>query len=315
MKRLMIIDLMNMAFRSYWGYAKKGYLSHNGKPTFMCYGTAITLNRLLRDYKPDYVVVCADGGGETFRHRMYTEYKSNRKPAPEDFISQLPDLYRMFDAFGIKVVRVPGVEADDLIGTVATTFPSEFREMEFTRGVDDRLETYIVSGDKDFMQLVKDDVFLVRQAAEGYETFGAEAVALKFGCKPEQVVDALAIIGDAVDMVPGVEGIGEKGAAQLVAAFGSLEKIYENLAFIKPALANKLAKSRDMAFLSKKLVTIDLAAPVSLKITDCAVPTDILRREELVKFYTELSFKSLIMASEIDGQIPDKFLSTFGDLP
>lgn len=304
MKKLMVVDLMNMAFRAYWGFAKNAYLTNKaGTPTFMCYGVAIALNRLLRDIGPDYVIIATDGGGHTFRHAMYKEYKSNRKESPDDFRSQLPDLFAMLAAYGFKVIKIPGTEADDIIGTIAARVKPE-----------DDVHTFIVSGDKDFMQLVNPHTFLVRQAAEGYETFGPEVVTQKFGVRPDQVVDALAIIGDAIDVVPGVKGIGEKGAAKLIAAFGSLEKIYENLAYITPKMAEKLAKSKDIAFLSKKLVTIDKDVPLDFGLSDCAVPADGLRRQELIDFYTQIGFKSLVQDPDTGNVIPDKFLTTFGDM-
>jgi DNA polymerase-1 len=301
----MVIDLMNLAFRSYHGFARQAYLSSQGKPTFMCYGTALALNRLLRDYGPDYVIVATDGGGKTFRHEMYAEYKGNRKPPPDDFISQLPDLFDMLNAYGFHVAKVKGVEADDLIGTISTRFAS------------DELEVYIVSGDKDFMQLVNKNVSLIRHAAEGYQIEGAESVMAKFGCRPDQVVDALAIIGDAVDAIPGVKGIGEKGAAGLIKAFGSLENIYANLymGLIKPGMVAKLAKSEKEAYLSKKLATIDTKIPLELDLEKCKAPADRFRRPELIEFYTKMGFKSLIQAPEDSNAIPDKFLTTFGEFP
>jgi len=302
MKKLMVVDLMNLAFRAYYGFAKEAYLSTDGKPTFMCYGIALGLNRLLRDYQPDYMVIAADGGGKTFRHEMYSDYKSNRKPPPDDFKAQIDGMYEMLAAYGFKVAKVPQVEADDLIGTVATKFAS------------DDLQVQIVSGDKDFMQLVNKNVLIVRHAAEGYTLMGADAVFDKFGVRPDQVVDALAIIGDAADVIPGVKGIGEVGAAALLNAFDTLEGVYANLGSIKTGMANKLAKSQDNAFLSKKLAKIDCAVPMDLDLESYRVPVEGLKRPELTEFYTKIGFKSLIQVADVGNEIPDKFLTTFGDL-
>lgn len=299
-KKLMIVDLMNLAFRSYHGFARNAYLSNaGGKPTFVCYGLAMLLNRLLRDYQPEYVLIATDGGGKTFRHDMYPLYKSGRSERPIDFTAQLDDMYAMLDAYGFKVVRKGGVEADDVIGAATSKFAS------------DEVQAYVVSGDKDFMQLVDKNTFLVRPTPEGYQTMGAEAVLDKFGVRPDQVIDAQAIIGDAADAVPGVKGIGEKGAAKLIKSFGTLEAIYENLAFISPALGNKLLASRDMAFLSKKLVTIDKTVPLDFDLEALKAPIEGLRRPELVAFFEAIGFKSMIQGVDVGNEIPEKFLTTF----
>lgn len=287
--KLLIVDLLNLAFRTYWGYKKHGALEYEGKPTFMCYGAALALNKLLWDYQPSHLIIASDGGGKTFRHDLYAGYKSNRNEAPDDFKAQMPELLEMIAAYGFQMIKFPGVEADDVIGTLARRFAGP------------ELPVYIVSGDKDFMQLVNDHTFLVRPTSTGFETFNKEIVSSKFGVKPDQVIDALAIIGDASDTVPGVHGIGEKGAANLIRAFGSLENIYSNISTIKPNLADKLAKSRDMAFLSKKLVTIDTEIPILITLSDCAVPVDVTLRPQVFEFYQRLGFKSLT------GEIPSEW--------
>lgn len=298
-KKIMIIDLMNLAFRSYWGFAKNGYLTMDGKPTFLCYGVATAFNFLLREWQPDYVLIAAEGGGQTFRHELFKDYKADRKPPPDDFKSQLPMLWEMIGAYGLKVGKVPGVEADDIIGSAAK---------QLVAGLED-YQTLIVSGDKDFMQLVDNNTFLIKPSEVGYDKFGAELVAHKFGCRPDQVVDALAIIGDKVDMVPGVAGIGEKGAAALIKSFSNLENIYNNIGNIKPALANKLIKSKEMAFLSKKLVTIDRDVNLGFGLDDCKIDiANALTNENLMSFFKKVGFKSMISETMQESEIPDKFL-------
>lgn len=243
MKKLIILDLMNLAYRAYYAHGgdREDQLKNSkGKLTSICYGVAVAIKGLISDHNPDHIVAAADSKGESFRHKMYPLYKSNRSAPKEDFLSQLPDLYRMIEAFNIPVVRMEATEADDIAGSLV----EKFKDMEIL----------IVSNDKDYMQLVGPNVKLLR--ANSPSPVGEEGVRKKFDCSPNQVVDCLALIGDTADAVPGVHGIGEKGAAKLIKSFGSIEKIYENLGYLTPAISNKLAKGKESAFLSKELVTI-----------------------------------------------------------
>jgi DNA polymerase-1 len=290
--KLLIIDLMNLAFRAYHGFARQAYLTHNGKPTFMVYGVAVAINKLLNEIRPTHVAVAAEGGGKTFRHELFENYKTGRKERPNDFDPQLADVHSLIAAYGFKTVKVPKVEADDIVGTLCEKFQD--------------IEIFIFSGDKDFMQLVNDKVSIVRHSQEGYDIIKAEGVFSKFGCLPSQVVDALAIIGDAADAIPGVKGIGEKGASQLLAAFGDLDSIYSNLDKIKPALANKLAKSQESAYLSQKLAKIDKNVSIDVTLDDLKIanPFD---RAELRDFFTSVNFKSML-SKDNSGMIDPKDL-------
>jgi DNA polymerase-1 len=298
MKKLLLIDKMNMVFRCYYGFSRYAYLSHNGKPTFTAYGMAIALAKLINEHQPDYLIVCSEGGGKTARHIAFPNYKAGRKEQPDDFKNQLPDVEGLLTAHGIKSVKVPEVEADDIIGTLAVRYAS------------DDLNVYIVSGDKDFMQMVNKNVHLIRHTNDGYEVVGPEGVMAKFGCTPEQVVECMAIIGDTADAIPGVKGIGEKGAAGLISLFGTLEGVYENLGQIKPKMAEKLEKSRDIAFLSRELVTITKDIQFDLNLEDCAVGKDIFSRPEAVAFYESMGFKSLL-PGKMDNELADEFALNF----
>jgi DNA polymerase-1 len=302
MKKLMVIDTQNLIFRAYYGFSRYAYLSHNGKPTFMAYGMAMAMNRLIRDYQPDYVIMAREGGGKTARHVAFPTYKSGRKETPDDFKSQIDDVEAMLTAYGIMSIKVPQVEADDIIGTLATRFAS------------DDLNVYIVSGDKDFMQMINKNTHIIRHANDGYEIVGAEGVKAKFGCSPDKVVECMAIIGDAADAIPGVKGIGEKGAAGLIELFGTLEGVYENLGSIKPKMAEKLEKSKDMAFLSRELVTITKDIPFELNLEDCAVSEDIFSRPEVISFYESMGFKSLLPNVKEDNKLADEFALSFEGL-
>jgi DNA polymerase-1 len=183
----------------------------------------------------------------------------------------------MIEIFGIPMLSCDGFEADDIIGTLATQFASP------------DCHVYIASGDKDFMQLVGPNISMLRFTNGGPQIVNRDQVVDKFGVEPEQVVDCLALMGDASDMVPGVSGIGEKGAAKLISAHGSLEAIYDNLNQLSPKLAQKLVKDKEIAFLSKSLVTIIQDVPLDITLEDCRVkdPPNI---DNLVGLFKELEF-------------------------
>jgi DNA polymerase-1 len=216
----------------------------------MCFGVVKIINRILQDHNPDYVVVASDPGGKVFRHDMYPLYKSNRSTKPCEFEEQIETVARIISAYGFPLVKVPNFEADDIIGSIAKKFAAP------------DLMVTIVSGDKDFMQLINKNVRLLRVTNDGDFFCDEQGVMARFGCTPAQVIDCLAIMGDSSDTVPGVKGIGEKGAAKLIQQFGSLEAIYEHLGTnaystpITPKMAAKLHADHEMALLSKSLVTI-----------------------------------------------------------
>lgn len=289
--KLFVLDLMNLAYRAYFG--NPGLKTAAGHPTSMCYGVAIGVLKLLKEYKPDYLVFATDAKGKTFRHDMYDGYKAGRQQQPDDFQYQLNDLFRLINAWGFPVIGCPGYEADDVIGTIAKNFagypvqPTQDHPLE-------GLEIVIVSGDKDMMQLVGDHVSLLRVTNDGYKTVNGQGVFEKFGCRPDQVVDCLAIIGDTSDAVPGVKGIGEKGAAKLIGTYGSLQGVYDNLQQIPTKIAAKLQLSKDMAFLSKSLVQIVTEVPLDLQLSDCEASRALDYRPELDKVFQELEFYSLL---------------------
>jgi DNA polymerase-1 len=279
-KRLFLIDAMAMAFRNFYAFGVKQLTNSAGQPTSAVFGSAQFMMKLISEQRPDYLAICQDSDEKkTFRHEMFPAYKANRSAMPEELALQMGDFNRLIRSFGCPVLRVPGVEADDLIGTIATQFAQE------------GLEVFIVSGDKDFMQLVGDRLKLV-QPKKGDEAaiVGEAGVREKFGVSPKQVIDCLAIIGDTSDNVPGVHGIGDKGAAKLVSEYGSLEGIYEHI----DQIANKrqreaLLASRDQAFLSRQLVTLeDMACD----------PDSAVANEELLSLFKQMEFKALIAKLE-----------------
>lgn len=284
LRRLFIIDAMAMAFRNFHAFGVKPLTTSKGLPTSAVFGCAIQLMKLVQDEKPDYLAVATDNKTPTFRHQLFPAYKANRSQMPEDLAVQLPYLFRLFKAFGFPLLNEPGVEADDLIGTIVTRHAAE------------DLHCFIVSGDKDFMQLVDDKVKIYSpQKGDAARIIDQSGVMEKFGCRPDQVVDILSLIGDSSDNVPGVRGIGDKGASQLISQFGSLDGIYANL----DSITNKrqresLQQNREMAYLSKKLVTINTAVPIDLDLEKMAFkPLSEQNRQDLLTLYEELEFRVL----------------------
>ncbi|NDE16868.1 DNA polymerase I [bacterium] len=283
-KRMFVIDAMALAFRSFHAFGARPLTTSAGIPTSAVYGTAVFLLKLIEDEKPDYLVIATDSKEPTFRHKMYPLYKANRTEMPEDLARQLPYLFRLFDALNCKLLKQPGVEADDLIGSLVKQHSTP------------DLVSYIVSGDKDFMQLINHHIFLYSpKKAEPAQIIGIEGVHEKFSCGPEHVVDALALIGDTADNVPGVNGIGDKGAAKLIGAFGSLEGIYAHLDEIKNERQREsLRTSKDAAFLSRELLRIKTDLDLEHALDAMKFDHDTaIANERLLHLFEELEFRTL----------------------
>lgn len=287
MKKLYLVDVSSLYFRAF--YAIRPLSNSSGMPTNALYGFLSMVVKLLKQSKSDQLVFCFDNKHPTFRKEIYDQYKANRSEMPEELVPQVPYVRKLTDALGIAAFDITGYEADDLIGSL-TTFATQHET-----------EVVIVSGDKDFGQLVGPSVVL-------YDTmknvrYDEKGVEEKWGIPPRQVIDYLSLCGDSSDNIPGVRGIGPKGAQKLLAEFDTLEEIYQSLGKIKNKnLAKKLEESKDLAFLSKKLVTIvtDLQLVDSLDELKMK-PVD---REGLLALLDELDFKSF--AKNLLGQNIDK---------
>ncbi|MCX6105848.1 MAG: DNA polymerase I [Proteobacteria bacterium] len=295
-QRLFLVDAMAIAFRAYYAFGVGRPLTTSaGQPVSALFGTALFLQKLLTEQRPDYMVIARDMRQPTFRHEMYPKYKANRTAMPEDLAAQMPHLERLLNAFGCPMLGQPGFEADDLIGTLARRWASP------------DLHVYIVSGDKDFMQLIDDHTFLYTpKKGEEATIIGRQGVYDKFSCTPEQVIDCLALIGDASDNVPGVPGIGDKGASKLIAEYGSLDKILDNIPLINnKKMREALLNGRDLAYLSKKLVTIRTDVEIPLELADAACdPFTAVTRQELRDLYEELEFTGL--SKKIDNLLQEQ---------
>ena len=274
--KLFLIDGSNNVYRSY--FAIRNLTNSSGMATNAVYGFTTTLRKLLKDHKPDYMAVAFDIGRSKTRHEAFEDYKKDRRPMPDDLAIQLPFVNEVLDGFRIPIIGVEDWEADDLIGSIACTARD--------RGYD----VVIATSDKDFFQLVGDGISLYHTGRE--VLYDAKGVAEAFGLPPEKVVDVMAIWGDAIDNIPGVPGIGEKGAKGLIVEFGSLDGVYENLDKLKPAQRKKLEEHRDKAYMSRELARIkcDLEYELDFDTLKMQEPD----RAKLHDVFSRLEFASLM---------------------
>ena len=245
-KRLLyLIDGSSYVFRAY--HAIPHLSNRRGEPTNATYGFVTMLLKTLREGAPTHVVVAFDTKAPTFRHQRYPEYKANRESPPDDLKVQIPRIHEVVEAMNLPVVMEPGWEADDLISTLAL------------KGLAEGFEVVLVTGDKDFMQIIRPGIRMYDGMRDRW--IGEDEVRKKFGVGPKKVIEAQALIGDSSDNVPGVRGIGEKTAGPLVEKYGTLENLYDHLDELTAGQRKKLEANRDMAFLSRELVTIRTDAP------------------------------------------------------
>lgn len=246
-KRIFIIDGYGLIYRSYFAFITRPLLDNNGKNVSAYFGFFNTLFSLFRDYSFDYFVVALDAHGPTFRHEMYPEYKANRDAAPDDLHAQVPLIEETLKKMNIPYISKVGFEADDLIATIC----AEANRHE--------IDAVMVTGDKDLLQLVGRHVQALRPPKKNqpkYEFFGPEEVFKEYQIRPDQIVDYLSLLGDSADNVPGVKGIGEKGAVKLLEEYVSLDGIYRHLDSLPKGNRSKLEEGKDSAYLSKALVTL-----------------------------------------------------------
>lgn len=279
MKKIYLVDVSSMFFRAF--YAIRPLSSSKGVPVNAVYGFISMIIKLIREKNPEYVLFCYDRKEPSFRKDLYVDYKANRTEMPDDLQVQMPYLKQVADLFGIADIEAEGYEADDLIGTVAKLAEKE------------NFQVYIVSGDKDFSQLVNENVFIYDTMKEFIYT--KEAVKEKHGVYPEQFIDFLAITGDTSDHIPGIAGIGPKGAQKLIEEFKNLENLYEqiekgNTGSLSAKNLEKITQAKDLAILSKKLVTIACDIPINKTIEDFRIKN--FKTEELRAFLQDLNFKS-----------------------
>jgi len=277
-KRLFVIDGMAYAFRSY--FAIRNLRDSNGRPVNAVFGFARLLLKILREHDPSHIVMVFDAPGKTFRDDLYSEYKANRDETPADLKSQFPLIDKLVEAFDIHILRIPGVEADDVMGTLAI--------MAENQG----MEPVLVTGDKDMLQCVTDTVRVFDPSkGDNGKWYAPADVVERYGVPPEHVIDLLGLMGDSADNVPGVRGIGEKTAKNLLEKYKDIDGLYEHIEDLKGKQKEKLIEDKENAYLSLELVTIK---------TDVELDEDLevfarkeLNHESLVTVFQEFEFRQL----------------------
>jgi len=283
-KRLFLLDAYALIYRAYYALIRSPRFTGAGFNTSAVFGFCITLDELLRKEKPSHIAVCFDPPhGHTFRHEEYPDYKAQRDKQPEDISASIPYIKRILEAYRIPAIEVDGYEADDVIGTLAV------------RASQEGYDTYMMTPDKDYGQLVTDHIFMYRPSlrGEGFEIRDPARVCMKYGISdPKQVIDLLALEGDASDNIPGCPGVGEKTARLLIETWGSVENLLDNTDQLKGALKKKVIENADKIRLSKYLATIRTDVPVDTEIASLErKPVD---TEKLIEVYSELEFRTLI---------------------
>ncbi len=282
-KKLFLIDGSALAYRSYFAFVRNPLINSKGENTSAVFGFLNSLLKIIDEQQPDYLAAVFDTPEPTFRHKLYPEYKATRQKMPDEMSEQLPRIKQVLDILSIPVIEIPGMEADDVMGTLAKQAEKQ------------NFETYLVTGDKDFLQLVSSliKVYNPRRAGEEVEILDEKGVVEKIGLPPAKIIDYLSLMGDSSDNVPGVAGIGPKTALEILNQFDSLDDVYNNLDNVKrDAIRDKLAENREQAFLSQKLVTLDtrVAIPITIEDLNRKAP-DNSRVFNLIK---ELEFNSLL---------------------
>mgnify|MGYP001627861091 CR=1 FL=1 len=290
-KRLFLLDAYALIFRGYYAFIKNPRINSKGMDTSAIMGFMNSLFDVIRREKPDHLAVCFDKGGSEVRTEMYSEYKANRDATPEPIMIAVPYIQDILKAMHIPVVELPGCEADDIIGTLAKQAEKE------------GYKTYMVTPDKDFAQLVSDNIFMYRPArmGNGIEIWGIPEVQKKFGVeRPEQVIDFLGMMGDSADNIPGLPGVGEKTAKKFLAEFGSMENLLANTNQLKGKMKEKVEANKELGMLSKELakILIDCDVTFNAKDYELSIPDG----EKVQQIFEDLEFRRL----------REQFLQLFG---
>ena len=302
MAKLFLLDAYALIYRSYYAFLKNPRINSKGLNTSAVMGFCNTLNEVLTKEKPTHIGVAFDHG-KTFRHDAFPQYKAQREETPEDIKLSVPIIKQVLEAMHIPILQVDGFEADDVIGTVATHFGS------------DGIETFMLTPDKDYGQLIGPNVFMYRPRHGGdYETLGEKEVEAKYGIPtPAQVVDLLALMGDSADNFPGCPGVGEKTAAKLINQFGSIENMLQHTDEIKGKLRDKVENATEDIKMSKFLATIRTDVPIQLQLDELKLEQP--DEGKLRAIFEELEFKTLINKflnkSEIKQKSEEKQLDLF----
>ena len=292
-KKLFLLDAYALVFRAYYALIRSPRVTSKGRNTNAQFGFTNTLIDLINNQKPTHMAVCFDTHAPTERHIDFADYKANRQETPEDIISAVPDIKKIIEGFNIPVIAIDGYEADDVIGALA-------KQSEKAG-----YQVFMVTPDKDYGQLVSENIKIYKPPYQGgnFEILGPEEVCKKWDISNvDQVIDMLGLMGDAVDNIPGVKGIGEKTAAKLLKEYGSLENILANADSIKGSVGEKIRAGKEMATLSKKLATIITQLPVEFHEENFRLKE--VNKEVLKEVFEALEFKTMgkrIFGEDIEG--------------
>lgn len=287
-QRLLIIDANSLIHRAY--HALPPLSTSKGEKIWAVYGFLLVFLKALKEFKPSFVVAAFDLPGPTFRHKEFKDYKSQRAKTPEDLYSQIPRVKEALKSFNVPVFEKEGFEADDIIGVISKNASEADKEVE----------NIVISGDLDSLQLVDQNtkVYTLKKGLKDTILYDKERVKERYGILPSQLVDFKALRGDPSDNIPGVKGIGEKIALQLIQEFGSLEKLYQEIESkngrarnLKGKLQEKLLLGKEQAFLSKMLVQIRRDIKIDFELKKCQWN---LNREKVARFLRELEFNTLL---------------------
>lgn len=294
MKKIILVDGNNLLFRSFYATAYQGVIMKNSKgfPTNALYGFINMMNKIIKEEEPNYILVAFDKG-KTFRHDKYDSYKAGRIEMPDELKLQFPKAKEVLDAFGIKHFEIDNYEADDIIGTLAKIVDE-----------DDEFIATIVSSDKDLLQLISDEVVVKLLKQSGHIMMNRDEFMKTYQVEPARMVDLKALMGDASDHIPGVKGIGEKTAINLLAKYGTLDNLYANIDSVTGKTKEKLLADKDNAYMSYDLATIYKEVPLDFTLEDCKY--GITDKSQLANILEELEFHSLLRKLDLEGSVEEK---------
>lgn len=291
MKKLLLLDAYALIYRAYYALIRTPRINSKGMNTSAVFGFVNTLEEVLRKEQPDYIGVAFDPKGGTFRHEIYPEYKAQRDATPEDIRTAVPVIKQILAAYNIPVLEVPGFEADDVIGTLATKAAQH-----------GDILTYMVTPDKDYGQLVGDTVKMLKpNHGGGFEVMGTDEVCAKYGISSTlQVIDLLGLMGDAADNIPGCPGVGEKTAIKLISEFGGIDQLISRSSELKGALKKKVEDNVDGIRFSKLLVTIKTDVPIELDLDQLSRKP--ANQAVLLQLFSDLEFRGLASKLGLTGK-------------
>jgi len=289
-KRVFLVDAFALIFRGYYAFIKNPRINSKGLDTSAIMGFMNSLLDVIKRERPDHLAVCFDKGGSVDRVEMFEAYKANRDETPEAIKLAVPYIQEILKAMHIPIMVKEGFEADDVIGTLSKQAEKE------------GYKTYMVTPDKDFAQLVSENIFMYKpRFGGGYDIWGVDEVKEKFGVEnPEQVIDFLGMMGDSADNIPGLPGVGEKTAKKFLAAYGSMENLLANTHELKGKMKEKIEANGELGLLSKQLATIMLDVPVTFDAKEFELEQP--DKEKVTELFNELEFRNLLT----------NFLRTFG---